>query len=149
MSCLQVMNENPFWKTKTLEEMTPKEWESLCDGCGICCLEKLVDADTGEIELTSISCEFMDTSNCRCLIYENRTFINSDCIDLTPENTREFKWLPETCAYRLVSEGKDLESWHPLISQDPLSVHKSGISVRFKAISMQNVHPGDIDDFLN
>ena len=143
------MKTDPFWKTKTLEEMTPEQWESLCDGCGICCLEKLEDADTGEIELTSISCEFMDTSNCRCLIYENRTFINSDCIDLTPENTREFKWLPETCAYRLVSEGKDLEWWHPLVSGDSLTVHKSGISVRFKAISMQNIHPEDIGDFLN
>ncbi len=139
----------PFWKRKTLDEMTPDEWESLCDGCGICCLEKLEDADTGELELTSISCEYMDTSNCRCLIYESRNFINVDCIELTPEKVIQFSWLPDTCAYRLVAEGKDLERWHPLVSGNPLTVHKSGVSIRFKAISMQDIHPGDVSDLFN
>jgi len=138
------MKTGPFWKTKTLEEMTEEEWESLCDGCGICCLEKLEDPDTGEVELTSISCEYMDTSNCGCLVYESRTFINPDCIVLTPGLVRQIQWLPETCAYRRIAEKKDLLQWHPLISGSPLSVHKSGVSIRFKAVSMKDIHPADL-----
>ena len=138
-----------FWKTTSLEDMTADQWESLCDGCGICCLEKLEDADTGEIELTSISCEFMDTRDCRCLVYENRRFVNVDCIELTPESVSELAWLPDTCAYRRISAGKDLEDWHPLVSGNPLSVHKSGVSIRFKAVSVRDIHPGDISNFLS
>jgi len=138
----------PFWKRKTLEEMTPDEWEALCDGCGICCLEKLEDADTGEIELTSICCEYMDTSNCRCLIYESRMFINDDCIELDPDTVRQIPWLPDTCAYRRIAEGEELESWHPLVSGSRLTVHKAGVSVRFKAVSMQDIHPGDLSGFF-
>jgi len=138
------MKEDPFWKTKTLEEMTAAEWESLCDGCGICCLEKLEDPDTGEIELTAISCEFMDTGSCRCLVYESRTFINANCIELTPGLVRQIQWLPDTCAYRRIAEQKSLPAWHPLVTGNPLSVHKSGNSIRFKAISIKDIHPADL-----
>lgn len=141
--------KEPYWKRKTLEEMTSEEWESLCDGCGICCLEKLEDASTGEIELTSIACEYLDTSNCRCLIYESRIFINSDCRELTPETIEQIAWLPDTCAYRLIAEGKDLEQWHPLVSGNFFTVHKSGVSIRFKAISIQDIHPEDFPGFAD
>ena len=142
-------NPLPFWKTKTLEEMTAEEWESLCDGCGLCCLEKLEDRHTGTIEYTSISCEYLDTTTCRCLIYENREFINSDCIRLAPEKVKQIHWLPDTCAYRYILEGQDLEWWHPLISGNPNTVHKAGISVRFKAVSIQEIHPGAKTNFLS
>ena len=139
----------PFWEAKSLEEMTEEEWESLCDGCGICCLEKLEDKGTGTIEFTPLSCEFLDTATCRCRIYEYRLVINSDCIELTPAIVKQVSWLPDTCAYRRINEGGDLEKWHPLISGNPNTVHKSGISIRYRAVSVKDIHPGDIADFLS
>jgi uncharacterized cysteine cluster protein YcgN (CxxCxxCC family) len=120
----------PFWKTKTLEKMTGSEWESLCDGCGKCCLSKLEDEDTGEIYFTSVGCRLFNAETCRCGDYKNRLKQVSDCVGLTPQNVRTLSWLPRTCAYRLVAEGSDLFSWHPLVSGDPESVHKAGISMR-------------------
>lgn len=120
----------PFWKTKTLEEMSGPEWESLCDGCGKCCLSKLEDEDTGEIYFTSVGCRLFDAGTCRCGDYPNRLALVPDCIRLTPENVRTISWLPRTCAYRLVADGRDLFSWHPLVSGNPESVHKAGISMR-------------------
>jgi uncharacterized cysteine cluster protein YcgN (CxxCxxCC family) len=134
----------PFWETKSLDEMTPEEWESLCDGCGNCCLEKIEDTDSGEIAVIPVACENLDTISCRCLVYENRDLMSSDCILLTVRNLNEIDWLPETCAYRLLSDGKDLPKWHPLVSGNPNSVHKAGISVRGKVISGCYVHPKDI-----
>jgi len=122
--------ERPFWKVKTLEEMTAEEWEALCDGCGVCCLEKFEDVETGEVEVTAIACEYLDTTSSRCLVYGDRTRVAHDCIRLTPERVRDLVWLPETCAYRLIDEGKDLFWWHPLVSGDPETVHEAGISVR-------------------
>ena len=98
----------PFWKEKTLEEMSAAEWESLCDGCGKCCLSKLEDEDTGEIHFTSVGCRLFNAKTCRCRDYENRQAQVSDCVRLTPENVRTIKWLPSTCAYRLVAEGSSL-----------------------------------------
>ena len=141
--------QKPFWKTKTLSQMSREEWESLCDCCGICCLEKLEDKVLGRLDLTSIACEFMDTTNCLCLIYEDRGFINNDCIRLTPDLIELISWLPETCAYRLVDEGKDLAWWHPLVSGDPNTVHEAGISIRDKAIPGRYVDPGDLLDYLS
>jgi len=131
----------PFWKTKSLEEMTTEEWESLCDGCGLCCLEKLEDKYTGTIKYTSVACEYLDMTTCRCLIYENREFINADCIQLNPDKVKQIKWLPETCAYRYIREKQDLKWWHPLVSGNPNTVHRAGISVRFKAMSIQEIYP--------
>jgi uncharacterized cysteine cluster protein YcgN (CxxCxxCC family) len=136
----------PFWKTKTLGQMTPGEWESLCDGCGRCCLEKLRDADTNEIHFTNIACRQLDLRNCRCKDYVGRKSIVPDCVQLTPRNVRRFDWLPESCAYRKVAEGKDLDWWHPLVSGDPKTVHQAGISVRGQAIPEGKA--GDPEDHI-
>jgi uncharacterized cysteine cluster protein YcgN (CxxCxxCC family) len=123
-----------FWQTKTLAEMSETEWESLCDGCGKCCLIGLEDADTGEIYLTDVACKLLDIKLCRCSDYDNRKAKVPDCVKLTPANVAELGWLPKTCAYRLVHEGRPLLAWHPLVSGDPDSVHKANVSVRGKAV---------------
>jgi len=120
----------PFWKTKTLDEMSAAEWESLCDGCARCCLVKLEDEDTGELHLTRLSCALLDVGSCKCADYPNRFEKMPDCIQIDPEKVRTIEWLPPTCAYRLVEEGKDLQWWHPLVSGDPETVHQAEISVR-------------------
>ncbi|WP_173932326.1 YcgN family cysteine cluster protein [Chelativorans sp. Marseille-P2723] len=120
----------PFWKSKPLLAMSDAEWESLCDGCGKCCLAKLEDEDTGEILWTSVACRLFDSATCRCSDYSGRLARIPDCVQLTPENVFELGWLPSTCAYRLLAEGKELAWWHPLVSGDPETVHKAGISVR-------------------
>jgi len=125
----------PFWRTKTLAEMTPREWESLCDGCGQCCLHKLEDADTGDIAVTDVACRQLDLDTCRCADYATRRRLVPDCVALTPEAVATITWLPATCAYRLVARGEDLPWWHPLVSGDPMSVHTAGISVRGCATS--------------
>lgn len=119
----------PFWHEKTLEEMTGAEWESLCDGCGRCCLVKLEDEDTGEIHYTDVACTLFDAGTCRCRNYVHRQKLVADCVRLTPNKVRTLSWLPPTCAYRLLAEGKGLSEWHPLISGDRDSVRKAGISV--------------------
>jgi uncharacterized cysteine cluster protein YcgN (CxxCxxCC family) len=109
--------------------MTPEEWESLCDGCARCCLVKLEDEDTGEIHFTSAHCRLLDAGQCRCTDYRNRTARVPDCVELTPDNISELNWLPKTCAYRRLAEGKDLSWWHPLVSGTPDTVREAGISV--------------------
>ncbi len=138
------MKQRPFWLTKSLHEMTRDEWESLCDGCGICCLEKIEDKETGKIKFMSISCQFLDTVNCRCMIYEDRVVVNPDCLELSPDEVKQITWLPKTCAYRCLAEGRVLEWWHPLVSGDPGSVHEAGISIRDNVVSGRHVHPDDI-----
>jgi uncharacterized cysteine cluster protein YcgN (CxxCxxCC family) len=120
----------PFWRVKTLDEMSTAEWESLCDGCGRCCLVKLEDEDTSEIHFTDIGCKLLDAKTCRCLDYRRRHTRVPDCVRLTPAAVRELSWLPVTCAYRLVAEGRDLFDWHPLVSGSPESVHEAGVSAR-------------------
>ena len=124
----------PYWRTKTLEEMTRAEWEALCDGCARCCLLKLEDEDTGEIAYTDIACRLLDTGTCRCTRYRQRLRLVPECVDLTPEQVRRLGWRPSTCAYRLLAEGRDLAWWHPLVSGDPETVHKAGISVRGRVV---------------
>lgn len=119
-----------FWRAKTLSEMTSQEWESLCDGCAKCCLVKLQDAECGCVDYTDVACRFLDTGSCRCTRYADRHRLVPDCVRLSPERIEEIvRWMPSTCAYRLVAEGKDLPDWHPLVSGDPESVHRAGISV--------------------
>jgi hypothetical protein len=131
----------PFWRRKRLEEMTRAEWESLCDGCGRCCLMKLEYEDTGEIDFTSVACRLLDARSCRCTDYANRRAQVEDCVKLTPRRVRTLKWLPPTCAYRLVDEGRDLYWWHPLVSGDPDTVHQAGVSVRGRVLSEDAAGP--------
>ncbi len=137
----------PFWEIKNLFEMTPKEWELLCDGCAICCLEKLQDPQTGVVEYTAVACRYLDTGLCRCRVYANRLKVNRKCVQITVDSISQMSWLPGTCAYRRLAEGKQLLEWHPLISGDPESVHSCGISVRDRVVSAAYVHPDDIQAY--
>lgn len=120
-----------FWETVPLNRMSPREWEALCDGCGKCCLNKLEDPDTAEVAFTRVACRLLDGETCRCSQYEIRKSIVPECVVLTPKTLPEIAyWMPRTCAYRLLFEGKVLYDWHPLISGDPDSVHKAGESVQ-------------------
>ncbi len=136
----------PFWETKALAEMSGEEWEALCDGCGKCCLHKLEDQDTGEVRTTAVACRLLDLSTIRCRDYQNRKRLVADCLRLEAGNVDNFQWLPETCAYKLLSRGQPLAPWHPLISNDPMSVHNAGISVQGKAISEREA--GDLHDHI-
>ena len=129
------MGERPFWATKSLDAMTRPEWESLCDGCARCCLHKLEDEDTGNIFYTDVACRVLDMNTCRCTRYGERKRLVPDCIVLSLDSVRDLSWLPSTCAYRLLGEGKELFWWHPLVSGDPETVHDAGISVRGRAAS--------------
>jgi uncharacterized protein len=131
----------PFWTTKQLEDMTAAEWESLCDGCGRCCLHKLRDDDTGELAFTNVACRLLNTTTCRCADYERRQRWVPDCVRLTPKEVRELDWLPPSCAYRRLAEGQGLAWWHPLVSGDPNTVHEAGISVRGRAVSERDAGP--------
>lgn len=141
-------NKKKFWETTPMEEMTTRQWESLCDGCGRCCLEKLEDEDTGEVFYTSVACRFLNIEICRCSVYEKRAALASECLFLTPEKARTIDWLPATCAYRLLAEGKPLEWWHPLVSGDPDTIHQAGISVRDKIISAGHIDPDHLDAYV-
>ncbi|WP_321345891.1 YcgN family cysteine cluster protein [Breoghania sp.] len=138
----------PFWRAKSLEALTPAEWESLCDGCGRCCLNKLEDWDTGQIEWTNIACTLLDGETCRCRDYENRQATVPDCVQLTPSEVRTLTWLPPTCAYKLVADGHDLYWWHPLISGSSETVHEAGISVRGRTISEDGMELEDYENHL-
>lgn len=137
----------PFWRRKRLDEMTRDEWESLCDGCGRCCLLKLIDEDTDKVLYTDVGCRLLDTGTGHCRHYPERQRHVPDCIALTPEAVGTIEWLPPTCAYRLVGEGRDLYPWHPLVSGDPDSPHAAGISVRGRvAGSEEEYQPEDLFD---
>lgn len=138
----------PFWQRLTLDQMTGEEWESLCDGCARCCLNKLEYEDTGEIEWTDIACRLLDDETCKCGDYENRHVRVPDCLPLTPESVSTISWLPPTCAYRLIADGQDLYWWHPLVSGDPNTVHYAGISVRGRTLSEDDVPVSLYDDHV-
>lgn len=142
------MSQPYFWKRKTLGEMSQPEWESLCDGCARCCLHKLEDDDTGEVYYTDIHCRYMETDSCRCAVYQHRQEKVPTCVWLTPKQAEQFFWLPETCAYRLIAEGKPLFDWHPLISGDPASVHRAGISIAGRGVPDDQVPEDDWQDHI-
>ncbi len=137
-----------FWETKRLQDMTAPEWESLCDGCGRCCLIRFEDEDTGRVMPTRVACKLLDIAVCRCTDYANRKQHVPDCIKLTPWNIEALTWMPPSCAYRRVHEGRGLAAWHPLVSGDPLSVVAAGVSMRGQLVSETALeHPEDALDF--
>ncbi len=142
------MSRAPFWKTTALEDMTDAQWESLCDGCGRCCLNKLEDWDTGDIAFTNVACKLLDSDTCRCTDYTNRQAEVRECIQLNPEKVHEITWLPPSCAYRLLAEGHDLYWWHPLVSGDPETVHQAGVSVRGRTVPEAGLEPEDYEDHI-
>ena len=142
-------DETPFWRRKKLAQMTRAEWESLCDGCGRCCLNKLEDIDTGDTVFTDVGCRLLDTGSCRCRDYARRREEVSDCVKLTPRNVRSIPWLPPSCAYRLLAQGRDLYWWHPLVSGDPDSVHAAGVSVRGRVQGSEiDIPDADLEDHI-
>jgi uncharacterized cysteine cluster protein YcgN (CxxCxxCC family) len=129
------MAGEPFWRKKTLSQMTRAEWESLCDGCGLCCLVRFEEEDSGDVVPTRVHCKLFDAGACVCTDYANRKRHVPDCVKLTPGNIADLPWMPKSCAYRRLHEGRDLAWWHPLVSGDPESVHAAGVSVRGQTIS--------------
>jgi uncharacterized protein len=139
----------PFWRRKTLEEMTDSEWESLCDGCGKCCLNKLEEEGTDRTFYTDVGCRLLDGQTCRCRDYAHRLDKVEDCVRLTPESLKTITWLPPSCAYVLLSEGKDLYWWHPLVCGDPETVHSAGVSVRGRVRASETQVPDELlEDYI-
>lgn len=138
----------PFWKEKTLEELTTEEWEALCDGCGKCCLLKLINKNTKKVEYTNVTCKYLNLDDIQCMHYADRHTLVPDCVILTPELVRQFDWLPDTCAYKLLAQGKDLKWWHPLISGDRKSVLMAGVSIKGKVVSEDDIDPNDLEDMI-
>ena len=134
----------PFWKTKNMAKMSQSEWESLCDGCGKCCCIRLEDEDTGQVYITDVACKLFNPSTCRCGDYANRSKLVSDCVTLSPVNVRQLHWMPETCAYRLVAEGKDLPEYHHLVSGSRETIHEAGMSVQDDVTSEELVTEDEI-----
>ena len=128
-----------FWQEKTLSEMNEEEWESLCDNCGKCCLHKLEDEDTGKIFYTSVVCDLINLESCRCTRYSERCTLVPDCLDLKQHDFTDYTWLPATCAYKLLAEGKDLPAWHPLVSGSPETVNEAGVSIRSYAMKESEI----------
>ena len=141
------MAGEPFWRRKTLEQMTAREWESLCDGCGLCCLVRFEDEESGDIIPTRVHCRLFDAELCRCKDYAQRHRHVPDCIKLTPHNIEALEWMPKSCAYRRLHEGRGLAWWHPLVSGDPETVHQAGVSVRGQTIDEAVL--SDPDDALD
>ncbi len=137
-----------FWEHYSLAELSAAEWEALCDGCGRCCLHKLEYEDTGEIDYTRVACRLLDLGTAQCSDYPGRRQQVPDCVQLTPANLDSINWLPATCAYRRLNEGRGLPRWHPLLSGTPDSVHKAGISVAGRVLPETAVHEDDIEEHV-
>ena len=139
---------NKFWETKNLIDMNENEWESLCDKCGKCCVIKLEDFDTQEVHYTNVSCKLLCEKSASCKDYENRKSIVPDCIILSPDNLKDLKWMPETCAYKLLNEGKNLPYWHPLLSGNDKDIVNSGNSVKNRVTNENKIKIKDLPDYI-
>jgi uncharacterized cysteine cluster protein YcgN (CxxCxxCC family) len=139
-------NAHDFWRHRRLDELSRRQWEALCDGCGRCCLHKLEDADTAEVTYTRVACRLLDLDTCRCTDYPNRRRRVPDCVRITPAVLRDCDWLPWTCAYRRLAEGRGLAWWHPLVSGDSATVVRAGISVRGRVLSERHVSPEGLEE---
>ena len=142
------MDAAPFWKLKTLAEMTAEEWESLCGRCGKCCVLKIDDMDDGTVHYTDIACKLLDCGTANCMDYENRRKSVPDCISLTADNLSSLQWMPDSCAYRRLHEGQDLPAWHPLVTGHPASTRRAGHSVACRVFHESAVEAGDIIDHI-
>ena len=142
------MAEPRFWESKTLEEMSQQEWESLCDGCGKCCLQKLEDEEDGRVYTTALACRHLNLKNCQCGVYGDRLKEVPDCLELTPANLKEWRWLPSSCAYRLVAEGKPLPRWHHLICGSRQRIHRAGRSVAGQVFSEDEVPEDEWEEYI-
>ncbi len=145
---IRPLSEYKFWQRKKLDEMTPEEWETLCDGCAQCCIVKFEDVDTKEIFFTDVACQLLDLDTCRCTSYIQRSHRVPTCLALTADLVRQLSWMPATCAYRLVAEGKPLPWWHPLVSRNPEAVHQAGASVRGKVVSEKGIPETELEDHI-
>jgi uncharacterized protein len=139
---------DPFWRRKPLHKLDKEEWESLCDGCARCCLVKLEDEEDGTVFHTDVACRLLDCEACRCTNYAKRSRLVPGCVALTADNVPRLAWLPPTCAYRLVAEGRELYWWHPLVSGDPDTVHWAGVSVRGRVLGEDEVAEADLEDHV-
>lgn len=137
-----------WWQDKPLAELSPEQWEALCDGCAKCCLHKLEDEDDGQVFYTRVRCRYLDEKSCRCSDYSNRSVLVPNCIQLAPDSVHDLDWLPSTCAYRLRARGEQLADWHPLVSGSADSVHRAGISIRGRSLSDEFVHPDGFDEHI-
>jgi len=142
------LEKEAFWKHVAPQDMTLAQWESLCDGCGKCCMHKLEDEDTGELYFTVVACRHLDLDRCRCKVYEERFRHVPECLKLGPQMMNDVAFLPSTCAYRLVGEGRDLPAWHPLVCGDANAIHAAQVSVRDKAISEDAVSEEQIELYI-
>lgn len=141
-------DREPFWETIPPAAWSAAQWEALCDRCGRCCLEKLIDRRNGKVYYTSIACVLLDQATCQCRDYRHRHRQVPQCIQLTPANLRSCRWLPRTCAYRLLAEGKQLPAWHPLISGTHDSVHEAGISIRGRELHLMPPQADHLEAYI-
>ena len=140
--------DTPFWKRKSFSDMTSEEWESLCDRCGRCCLNKIEDEDSGDYYYTNVACSLLCADNAQCSSYNERFSLKTDCFELSPENVEHTAWLPSTCAYRLLSEGKDLHWWHPLVSSDSNTVKEAGLSISGRVLSEDDIQSEHLQNHI-
>lgn len=137
-----------FWIDTPLQALTAAQWEALCDGCGLCCMHKFEDADTGEMLYTSVACRLFDDAGCRCRDYGKRLLKVADCLNLRSLSLAQMRWLPATCAYRLRAEDKPLPAWHPLVAGHAEAVHAAGMSMRGRSVPEDAVPEAAWPDYI-